>query len=213
MGAEGTTSDGRRIRGQRRRARIIEATLSVVRRDGAAGVTHRAVAKEARIPTSLITYYFATLDDLLVASLTSVADAYTARIRDIIDNRDDKLRGLAELIAETAGPGHQRALAERELSTLAARRPALRPVARRWRENVAELALTRTTDPDAVQALVAVSDGLCAAILLGDADVDPAHIHAVLSRALSSDQIRAASAAEQSATRDNPGPATDDQDR
>jgi TetR/AcrR family transcriptional regulator, regulator of biofilm formation and stress response len=188
MGDDDLTTDGRKIRGQRRRAQIIEATLTVVRRDGAAGVSHRAVAREAGIPTSLTSYYFATLDDLLVAALTSVADAYTARIRHIIDNRDDKLRGLAELIAETAGPGYQRALAERELSTLAARRPALRPVARRWRENVAELAWTRTTDPDAVRALVAVSDGLCAAILLGDAEADPDHIHSVLERALRSDR-------------------------
>jgi TetR/AcrR family transcriptional regulator, regulator of biofilm formation and stress response len=186
MGDDHSTTDGRRIRGQRRRAQIIEATLAVVRRDGAAGVTHRTVAQEAGIPTSLTTYYFATLDDLLVAALTSVADAYTARIRHIIDNHDDKLRGLAELIAETAGPGRERALAERELSTLAARRPALRPIARRWRENVAELASTRTTDPDAVQALVAVSDGLCAAILLGDAEADPDHVHSVLRRALES---------------------------
>ena len=185
-----TTNDGRRIRGQQRRAQLIEATLTVVRRDGAAGVSHRAVAKEAGVTTSLTTYYFATLDDLLVAALTSVADAYTARIRHIIDHHDDKLRGLAELIAETAGPGYQRALAERELSTLAARRPALRPVARRWRENVAELASTRTTDPDAVRAVVAVSDGLCAAILLGDTEADIDHIYSVLERALRSDQQR-----------------------
>ncbi|PRX97677.1 TetR/AcrR family transcriptional regulator [Allonocardiopsis opalescens] len=182
--AEEHTADGRRQRGLRRRAQIIEATLTVVRRDGAAGVTHRTVAKEAGIPASLTLYYFATLDDLLVAALTSVADAYTHRIRQIIDAGDDKLRGLAVLLAESAGPGRERALAERELSTLAARRPALRPVARRWRDNVAELGRTLSDDPDAVESFVALCDGLCAAILLDGGPADPDHIRTLLGKAL-----------------------------
>lgn len=178
------TADGRKLRGRRRRAQIIEATLTIVRRDGAAGVTHRTVAKEADITTSLTLYYFATLDDLLVAALTSVTDTYTQRIRQLIDTEDDPLDGLARLIAESAGPGRERALAERELSTLAARRPALRPAARGWRDNVAELARTQTDNPDAVEAFVALCDGLCAAILLDDHEADPDHIRAVLSKAL-----------------------------
>lgn len=172
--------DGRFARGAKRRAEIIDATLAVVTRDGAAGVTHRTVAKQAGINASLSTYYFATLDDLLVAALTSVADTYTAKIRQIIDAPGDKLTGLAELIAETAGPGRERALAERELATLAARRPALRPIARRWRENIAELAATLTDDPTAIASLVFASDGLCTAILLDSGPADPRHIHAVL---------------------------------
>ena len=181
----GEPLDGRLARGVKRRAEIIEATLAVVTRDGAAGVTHRSVAKQAGITTSLSTYYFATLDDLLVAALSSVADVYTARVRRIIETADDKLTALAELIAETAGPGRERALAERELATLAARRPALRPVARRWRRDVADLAATQTSDPRAIDALVAASDGLCTAILLDNAPADVAHIRAVLRQALS----------------------------
>lgn len=178
-----SVDDGRKARGRRRRAEIIEATLSVVRRDGAAGVTHRAVAKEAGITTSLTLYYFATLDDLLVAALTSVIDEYTQCIRRLLES-DDPLDGLARLIAESAGPGRERALAERELSTLAARRPALRPVARRWRDSVAELARTRTQDPDLIEAFVALTDGLCAKALLDDREADPEHIAQVLKKAL-----------------------------
>ncbi|MGY0503141.1 TetR/AcrR family transcriptional regulator [Nocardia sp. FBN12] len=184
MSTDQDTVDGRKLRGRRRRAQIIEATLEIVRRDGATGVTHRTVAKEAGITTSLTLYYFATMDDLLIAALTSVTEAYTHRIRQLIDTDDDPLGGLSELIAESAGPGRERALAERELSTLAARRPALRPVARRWRDNVAELARTQTDDPDLIEAVVALSDGLCTAILLNDHEADPDHIRAVLSKAL-----------------------------
>ncbi|MEU1520863.1 TetR family transcriptional regulator [Nocardia rhamnosiphila] len=178
------TVDGRKLRGRLRRAQIIEATLEIVRRDGATGVTHRTVAKEAGITTSLTLYYFATLDDLLIAALTSVTDEYTRRIRHLIDTADDPLTGLAELIAESGGPGRERALAERELSTLAARRPALRPIARRWRDNVAELARTQTDDTDTIEAFVALSDGLCTAILLDDREADSHHIRAVLRKAL-----------------------------
>jgi TetR/AcrR family transcriptional regulator, regulator of biofilm formation and stress response len=177
-------TDGRKLRGQRRRAEIIDATLRVVRRDGAAGITHRTVAREAGVPASLTAYYFQTLDDLLVAALTTVTDGYSQRIRDIIDNEGDGLQGLAELIAESAGPGRERALAERELSTLAARRPILRDLARRWRANVAELARGYTSDPDAIDAFVAASDGLCTAILLDDARPDVDHIRAVLAHTL-----------------------------
>ncbi|QSB14621.1 TetR family transcriptional regulator [Natronosporangium hydrolyticum] len=191
--AESEPVDGRRARGQKRRAEIIEATLAVVTRDGAAGVTHRTVARQAGITTSLTTYYFATLDDLLVAALASVADGYTARIRHIIDDPGDKLRGLAQLIGESAGAGRERALAERELATMAARRPALQSLARRWRENVADLAATLTDDPAAIAALVAAADGLCTAILLDNAPADPDYVHRVLAQALGDRLDRAAS--------------------
>lgn len=176
--------DGRKARGERRRAEIIEATLAVVTRDGAAGVTHRTVAEQAGITLSLSTYYFATIDDLLVAALTSVADVYTARIRDIIESPGDKLAGLSDLICESAGTGRDRAVAERELTTLAARRPALRPVARRWREDIAELAATLTDHPEAGAALAAASDGLCTALLLEHTPADANHIYSVLRRAV-----------------------------
>jgi DNA-binding transcriptional regulator YbjK len=142
------------------------------------------VAKEAGITTSLTLYYFATLDELLVAALTSVTDSYTQRIRQLIDGDDEPLDGLAQLIAESAGTGRERALAERELSTLAARRPALRPVARRWRDNVAELARAHTDDPELVEGFVALTDGLCTALLLDNHDASPDHIARILKRAL-----------------------------
>jgi DNA-binding transcriptional regulator YbjK len=181
-------TDGRRARGQRRRAEIIDATLRVVQRDGAAGVTHRTVAREAGVPTSLTAYYFATLDDLLIAALSAVAEEYVGQLRQIIARGGDELDGLAELIAATGGSGRTRALAERELSTLAARRPALRPTARRWRDAVAEIARRRTSNPRAVEALVAATDGLCANILLGGEQPNVGRLRAVLAHALGTDE-------------------------
>lgn len=183
-GAYSPVTDGRRARGERRRAELIDATLRVVARDGAAGVTHRTVAREAGVTTSLSVYYFATLDDLLVAALTTVVDDYERRLREIIDSGGDELGGLAELIAASGGSGRTRALAERELSTLAARRPVLRPVARRWRDTVAEIAGHHTDDPVAVQALVAAADGICASMLVEGERPDVTRIREVLDRVI-----------------------------
>ena len=46
----------------------------MIERDGVAGVTHRSVAREAGVPTTASTYYFATLDDLLIATMLWAAD-------------------------------------------------------------------------------------------------------------------------------------------
>jgi len=177
--------DGRRARGERRRAELIAATLRVVERDGVAGVTHRSVAREAGAPTSLATYYFTTLDDLLVAALTEVGREYERTLRDVLDSGVDPLTGLARMLADSGTEaGRGRALAEREMSTLAARRPALRGLAHGWRALVAEIARTRTDDPHAATALIATTDGLCASILLHDVPPDPDRLRAVLERVL-----------------------------
>lgn len=160
-------ADGRRARGLRRREEIIDATLRVVERDGIAGVTHRAVAREADVPASSAVYYFATLDDLLVAALTAASDNYIDQLRGL---GDEAVGGLAGIIADAGGPGRNRALAERELTLLAARRPALRPTSLRWREALADLARRHTDDPIAVQQFVAVADGLCVRVLLSGDD-------------------------------------------
>lgn len=149
-----------------------------------AGVTHRTVATEAGIPPASVTYHFATLDDLLVAALTSAVDAYVQQLRELATADGDPLRGLARLITDAAGAGRSRALAERELTLLAARRPALQSAARRWRQVVADLAGQLSTDPLAGDALVGVSDALCARVLLGDDTLSLDRIHAHLAHAL-----------------------------
>ncbi|GAA1952403.1 TetR/AcrR family transcriptional regulator [Amycolatopsis minnesotensis] len=176
--------DGRRIRGERRRAAIIAATLHVIERDGVSGVTHRAVAREAGVPASSATYYFATLDDLLVAALTETVEDYIRQLREIIDSGRDQIESLAHIIADCSGPGRLRSLAEQELSLLAVRRPALRPVARRWRETVAAIARQYTGDDLVVRALVSTADGLCASSLLEDEAPSERDVVAILRHAL-----------------------------
>lgn len=180
------TTDGRRLRGIQRRAKIVEATLTVVERDGVAGVTHRTVAAEAGVPPGSVTYHFATLEDLLIAALTSAVDDYAKQLDELSAAGNDPLQGLARLIAETNGAGRRRALAERELTLLAARRPALQNAAGRWRGLVADIAAQWSSDPMAGDALVGVSDAICARILLGDDTMTAEHIHEHLIHAVRS---------------------------
>lgn len=162
------TVDGRRLRGARTRADIVATTLRIIERDGVAGVTHRTVAAEAGITAGSVNYHFATLDDLLVAALTTAVDDYALQLQDIRSESADPLVALAQLIADAGGDGHARAIAERELTLLAARRPTLRPAAGRWRDLVAAIARELSDDPLAPDSLMAASDGLCTRILLGD---------------------------------------------
>lgn len=179
--------DGRRARGERRREEIIAATLRVVERDGVAGVTHRAVAREADVPASSAVYYFKSMDDLLVAALTAASDAYIDQLNDLQcegEGTESAVAGLARVIAGAGGEGRARALAERELNLLAARRPALRPVAQRWRDAVSEVARRQGADDLTVRQFAATADGLCARILLGDEGLTESRIAETLHHAL-----------------------------
>ena len=180
-----TSSDGRRLRGVRRRTEIVESTLRIIERDGLAGVTHRTVAIEARTTPSSVNYHFATLDELLVAALITAVDDYAEQLAAIRADAEDPLAALAQLVVDAGGPGHARAIAERELTLLAARRPSLRPAARRWRELLGEIARELSDDPLAGDALIAASDGICARVLLGDDSFTHERIHEHLRRAIS----------------------------
>src|SRR5262249_39795807 len=53
---------------ERRRA-VLEAALAVVAERGIAGATHREIAKRAGVSLSTTSYFFASIDDLLLETL------------------------------------------------------------------------------------------------------------------------------------------------
>lgn len=176
--------DGRRIKGEARRQKLIAAALAVVERDGVAGLTHRSVAKEAGVPASSAVYYFATIDDLLVAALTAAAQEYAAQLEVLLASGRDEIDGIAAMIADASGPGRQRALAERELTLQAARRPALRPIAKHWRNLVARAAGKHTSNPLTIQSVVVAADGICAKTLLEDLPTSAEDVNRLLQHVL-----------------------------
>ncbi|WP_262387067.1 TetR family transcriptional regulator [Streptomyces sp. TRM49041] len=180
--ADGPT-DGRRLKGERRRRQLLEAALRIVERDGVTGVTHRSVAKEAGLPPSSATYYFATVDELLVAALARSADRYSALLREAAA-APDPVAALARRLAAELAEGRLPFIAEYELYLLAARQPALRPVAQRCVDDLAALARGRTDDPVAIRAFRAGVDGLLVQALVTGATPDAREIEAVLDHLL-----------------------------
>ena len=66
---------GTRPRGEQTRKRILDATLSVIAREGVRGATHRAIAREAGVQLSLTTYYFKDLNELISLAFESLMDS------------------------------------------------------------------------------------------------------------------------------------------
>jgi len=165
-----TPVDGRIARGIDRRKSIIAAALRVIEQHGVAGVSHRSVAAEAGVRPSLVAYYFSTLDDLLVAAMTAASEEYDLQFAELLESGVAPLDAIVTILADAGGSGRGRALAEREMVLMAARRPALRPLTTAWADLVGRAVATYTSDPVTIEALVAITDGICAQLLLSDDD-------------------------------------------
>ncbi|WP_307826501.1 TetR/AcrR family transcriptional regulator [Streptomyces pactum] len=170
MKVTGPTTDGRRLKGERSKQELIEGTIRVVARQGVAGVSHRAVAREAGQPATAAAYHFKSIDDLLTAALTRCMAEDAERMRRLAartDGAESGLRELAELMCTVvAHPEHL--LAEYELYLLAARRPELRGPTQEWLAAVTEFGSRYTDDAVRLRLLAGAMDGLLMQALLTD---------------------------------------------
>jgi DNA-binding transcriptional regulator YbjK len=98
---------GRTVRGLRTREAILDAAIDLARMDGAASLTHRAVAAKAGTSLAATTYHFDTLDDLLVAAFERLSERTVARIASytaaVLDGRRDLIEAAMEF-AESDKP-------------------------------------------------------------------------------------------------------------
>lgn len=167
-----------------RRQRIIDAAIRVVGAKGLAGLSHRSVAAEADVPLGSTTYHFKTLDELMVAALRQANEGFAKVIAargGLEDPRTDLAAELAAWIGEWLAGDRTGVELEYELYLAALRRPALRPVAAEWAQDLAEL-LSRRTDPVTARALVALMDGICLQVLLTDTSYDEQYARDTLRR-------------------------------
>jgi AcrR family transcriptional regulator len=120
--------DGRRARGDASRRAILDAASTVIRRDGVAALTHRAVAESAEVSLARVAYHFGTIDDLLVAAATqyladfddrlqavaavalagrrSVVEACTDFLLDLVTERSDEFLAMVEVRLALHRLGH-----------------------------------------------------------------------------------------------------------
>ncbi|MFC9705985.1 TetR/AcrR family transcriptional regulator [Streptomyces sp. NPDC056943] len=169
-----------------RRERIVDAALRVVGRSGIAGLSHRTVAAEADVPLGSTTYHFASLDELLVAALRKANEGFGRQLREspALAGPDTPVAtALARLLGEWLGGERTGVELEYELYLAALRRPALRPVAAEWTEEVVA-ALAARTDAATARALVALMDGICLQVLLTDGTYDEEYAREMLARVL-----------------------------
>lgn len=167
----GSKTDGRRARGDRRRELLLDAAMDVIAADGAAAVTHRAVAARAGVPPAAPGYYFGTVDDILLAALTRAGHRYEQAVEDAAAAVRSGGEPVAELVAAVRGwadrPGDTTMAAEYELYLLAARRPELAPVALGWADRLADLLVRSGAGPAPARAVVALVEGVLLQSLLG----------------------------------------------
>jgi len=131
-------SDTRRPRGERRRQAILDATLTLVGREGAGAITHRKVAEEAGVPLAATTYYFASKEELVreallraVESDQASLDQFAARLQAAGDI-DALATALVDLVQDWLG-GHRAVLVSHyEISLEGARRAELTEISRAW---------------------------------------------------------------------------------
>ncbi len=123
-----------RADGDRSRRAILEAALRILRDDGLAALTHRAVAREAGVSLALTSYHFATKENLISEALDLAVAETIDSLRAIAgelamaDATPEMVADrLSDLMMGRLGDERLAVVSVVELSLAAARRPQLRP--------------------------------------------------------------------------------------
>ena len=145
-----------------RRQRIVDATLGVIADLGTAATTHRRIAEAAQVPLGSVTYYFATLEDLLTAAFLQLAAESSAAFRARLESATDRAEActaVIDIIANQVWAEPRTLLLSYELYAFAARHPPVGAVMQRWMDSSRE-SLGRFFDPLTARALDALIEGI-----------------------------------------------------
>jgi DNA-binding transcriptional regulator YbjK len=124
-------------KGERRRQALVEAAAALLVEGGFEALRHRAVAERAGLPLASTTYYFDSLDDLVVAAVDHHARSELVRGRALLDALPTEPRGvesvielvLDQLLGPPAGDRDAELVLSRYERLVATfRRPYLRPL-------------------------------------------------------------------------------------
>ena len=122
---------------------MVSAAAELLREGGFDAVRHRAVARRAGLPLAATTYYFSSLEDLIVKAVEYVAAQEAAQLRDRLDHLSRRRRGVestADLLVDLlVGDRPTTSLTEQLISRYeryiaGARQPGLRDVQRQIRQ-------------------------------------------------------------------------------
>lgn len=86
----------RRTLAEQRSRQLLDAAARLMEREGSEAVSMQALAKEAGVSVGLIYRYFGSKEDILLAVITDVLDAFAVAVPDAIEAAgDDPVRRLA----------------------------------------------------------------------------------------------------------------------
>jgi DNA-binding transcriptional regulator YbjK len=170
-------------KGERRRHALVSAAADLLCEGGFDAVRHRAVARRAGLPLASTTYYFSSLDDLVVHAVEYVGAQEAAQLRIRLSGLSRRRRG-AESTADVLlnlliGDCPSAQLSEQLLSwyeryIASVRQPWLRDVQRRLREQRTAAVVDavqrsgRTIRGDRLRTLMCAVDGAVMAALVDD---------------------------------------------
>jgi TetR/AcrR family transcriptional regulator, regulator of biofilm formation and stress response len=149
-------SKPRRSVDRNRSARIIDAAVEVIRREGVGVLSHRRVAQEAGVPLAATTYYFSSLEDLLCAALQFLVQKEMARVRQAFAGLApgaSVAQILSKLICEAVDQGRDASVLAFELYAAALRSERIRAIAAGWNEMWQEILEPRVGRDRAIAAI------------------------------------------------------------
>ena len=97
------------------RQRVVAAAFEVLRRNGYAGASTRAIAAAGGFQPGLIFYYFGSLDELLVAALAESSEARLGRYRTVVaeaGSLSELVAILGQIYLDDVASGHIRVVSE-----------------------------------------------------------------------------------------------------
>jgi AcrR family transcriptional regulator len=94
---------------------VVAAALETLKRDGFAGASARAIARQGGFNQALVFYYFGSVNDLLVAALDATSTARMDRYRAAVTSAQslpELFRVATDIYREDLESGHIKVLAE-----------------------------------------------------------------------------------------------------
>ncbi|WP_167487778.1 TetR/AcrR family transcriptional regulator [Nocardia terpenica] len=162
-----------RAAGQAKRTALLEAAVEVIAEGGVNAATHRAIARRAGVPLSTTSYFFASIDELVVAAMdmmaTRLIDGIEQATADIVGdvgtNRFDLDAAIERYVDLFLAVPPSFLAAEFTIYVQSPHNPQLQALAHRLMaafERAAETTLSAAgaTDPAAgARAIIALIDG------------------------------------------------------
>ena len=178
-------------KGVRRQYALVTAAAELLCEGGFEAVRHRAVARRAGLPLAATTYYFSSLDDLIVKAVEHVGALEAQQLRERVAGLSRRRRAaeatvdvLVDLLVgddprvgdEPGSQVNEKLISRYERYIACARQPALREVQRRILQQRTDAVVKvversgRSVRAELGPALVCAVDGAVVAALVDDGD-------------------------------------------